>query len=70
MSECKKKTEESLGLCDGPTVYVLCASRSEHFIVIVRLVTLHLIIPTLGHGLDRIAAGVCVPNGARRHWSQ
>lgn len=41
-----------LSLCNGATVYVLCASRSEHFTVRVRLVTPHLIIPTLSHGLD------------------
>lgn len=51
------------GLRNGATVYVLCASRSEHFTVIVRLVTLQLIISTLSHGLDCMAEAcvrVCV----------
>lgn len=48
----------NLGLCSGPTVYVLCASRSKHFSVIVRLVTLHLVIPTLSQGSDCVAVWV------------
>lgn len=58
-------------LCNGPTVYVLCASRSKHFTVIVRLVTLHLIIPTHSHGLDCMVVlcecvSLCVPECARK----
>lgn len=55
----REKNPPHPGLRNRATVYVLCASRSEHFTVIVRLVTLQLIISTLSHGLDCMAVA-CV----------
>lgn len=60
----EEEEEGNLGLCNGPTVYVLCASRSKHFLVIVRLVTLHLVIPTLSRGSDCMAKWVYTGMGA------
>lgn len=62
------------GLCNGPTVYVFCASRSEHFTVFVRLVTLHLIHPTLLswtglYACECVRACVC-SHRASWHFSQ
>ncbi len=67
-----KEGKNNLGLCNGPTVYVLRASRSEHFTVIVRLVTLHLIIPTKSWtGLyGCVCVCVCQVHRASWHYNQ